>query len=621
MVRKGSLLLLAFVLSVGSYSPAQIWSGILDPTKAIDWASYSGIPGGIPTNRTQCGSTIAAGASSTTIQSALNSCAANTYVLLGPGTFTLSSAVTIPSNKTLRGSGTQNTIVNCGFDDCINVGGTGALSSTTLINITSGATQGSTSIVVASTSGISVGGYLEVSELNNSADPWYATISGTNGSCGWCDQWGGVRTRGQIVEVTSITGTTIGISPPLYSDYTLTPAVTPFAATTKYAGLEALQLYMTKTSYDGSLTANIYMDQCAYCWIKGVEDNYANGDHVQVGSSFRCEIRDSYFSNSLNHTSGQTEGSIFIINKSSGILVENNIIERSHDSVVEDWGPAGNVIAYNYMFGNFDTNYPTSSPAWSIDTHGAHPQFTLMEGNVGSMIVVDSIWGSGSHDTMFRNWMNDMHARCSPLANGRNNIDCSTLNYQSAELVGFWISGQHHSNNLVANVAGSAVTKAHTTEVAEQIGGSDTSSWNNAVDFSLGTDPSDSTVLSTSLVFGNYRNADNNLTWERNVPSGYNPPHPSQTLPASFIHSSQPSWWGTTIPWPAIGPDVTGGAGPGGHVYSLTAANPSQACYNATPKGSDGIALFDPTVCYGGSQSGGGGGAPTAPTGLSAVVQ
>lgn len=613
-------LLVVIVFCFSTFTQAQNWSGILDPARAIDW-SRAGIPGGIPTNRTQCGSIVAAGASTSAVQAALNgtdgrgSCA-NKYVLLAAGTFALSGPLSIPSNVTLRGSGTQATFLQCGSSPCINMGTTtsGALS-TTLINITAGATRGSTSITVSNASGISIGSYLLITELNNSAAPWYTSNSGGQGSCTWCDQWGGTRARGQIVEVTSVNGNTIGITP-LYSDYTLTPAVTPFTASNIYSGLESLQIYMTANSYGGNMVANVQMRQCAYCWIKGIEDNYANGDHVQVAASYRDEIRDSYFSNALNHTSGQTESGLFLIYKTSGVLVENNIIERAHDSLVVDWGAAGNVFAYNYLFGNFDTTYP-SQAGWSINAHAAHPQFNLYEGNIGEMVAVDSIWGSGSHASFFRNWMMGVSTRCSPISNGRNNINCSSPSYSTAQQIAFAITGMHHSYNMVGNVGGSALGKSLYTETPELIGAN--YNWSNQTyDFVYGAAPIDSAVFPSTLVFGNYSNGNSTLTWERNVPSGHNPLHPSQALPASFYRSAKPAWWGNTVPWPAIGPDVTGGAGPGGHTYSLAASNPAQACYNNSVKGSDGIALFDPTRCYAGVSSGP---PPAPPTNLNAIVQ
>src|SRR5438093_10110706 len=83
-----SLCLSVAVLPLSAQAAA--WSGIIDPSRAIDW-SQAGVPGGIPTNRTQCGSTIGPTNDASVIQNALNSCGPNQFVKLGPGTFNLTS--------------------------------------------------------------------------------------------------------------------------------------------------------------------------------------------------------------------------------------------------------------------------------------------------------------------------------------------------------------------------------------------------------------------------------------------------------------------------------------------------------------------------------------------------
>src|SRR5712664_1446316 len=95
------LIVLAFLPGVAH---AQAWSGILDPTRAIDW-STAGVPGGIPSGSwTQCGSTIQAstygnGASDATagIQAAITACGANQFVLLSAGTFRINTKLTLKS--------------------------------------------------------------------------------------------------------------------------------------------------------------------------------------------------------------------------------------------------------------------------------------------------------------------------------------------------------------------------------------------------------------------------------------------------------------------------------------------------------------------------------------------
>ena len=117
--------------------------------------------------------------------------------------------------------------------------------------------------------------------------------------------------------------------------------------------------------------------------------------------------------------------------------------------------------------------------------------------------------------------------------------------------------------------------------------------------------------------WGNYDVVHAATQWASSeVPSsltdGYaNPVPASETLPASFWTSKKPAWWGS-LPWPGIGPDVTGGnvPGVGGHVY----LNPAANCYLTTMSGpADGtgsVLTFNANTCYG----------PPPPTGLTGIV-
>src|SRR5271165_6706615 len=408
----------------------QLWSGILDPTRAIDW-TQSGIPGGIPSRTTVCASinasTYGNGSTDATsgIQSALNVCPANQVVSHSAGTFRINSSISVPANVTLRGAGANQTILSVygSSAGAVNLGSGNP--NYPGVSVTGGATSGSTSVTVSNASGITVGGYLMITELNDSS---YVTIQGGEGNCTWCDGglgYNGTRVRGQMLEVTSVNGTTIGFNPPLYSAYSHTPLAASMTAT-KYAGVENLQVSANNAGY----TADFQIVACAYCWLKGVEANYTDGDFVQVHYGFRDVIRDSYFSNAYNHSPGNTDSDIFIVDKTSGTLVENNIVERGHTSIMINWGAAGNVIAYNYATGNFDSGAPNFAIG-ALGFHGAHPQFNLMEGNVVPSIHPDQIWGSSSHGTMFRNWTEGTTKACNPLT-GRGTVNCTGAN-------GWWV--------------------------------------------------------------------------------------------------------------------------------------------------------------------------------------
>ena len=101
--------------------------------------------------------------------------------------------------------------------------------------------------------------------------------------------------------------------------------------------------------------------------------------------------------------------------------------------------------------------------------------------------------------------------------------------------------------------------------------------------------------------WGNYDTVTGAARWDASeVPSGINPygnPEPaSHLLPSSFFLSARPTWWRTrwgTPPWPAIGPDVTGGPGPGAHAYAI----PAQICYENTSS-TGGILNFSAANCY-----------------------
>ena len=124
MKSKYLLFPLLLLLVSAIYSQAQAWSGILAPSRSINWSSA----GATITNRTsQCGSTIAPySGTATAINNAIAACGANQYVLLGAGTFNLSNGIIFnnQSNVTLRGAGAdQTSVVFSGTNSCGGLGG------------------------------------------------------------------------------------------------------------------------------------------------------------------------------------------------------------------------------------------------------------------------------------------------------------------------------------------------------------------------------------------------------------------------------------------------------------------------------------------------------------------
>ena len=109
------LVALTLICMIPSFANAQQWSGIIDPSRAVNWAN-AGVPGGVPPRTTIC-STLSAGASVSSINSAIAACPAGQTVMLNAGSYNLSGGI-IFNNKSnvteIRGSATSSDTVRPG---------------------------------------------------------------------------------------------------------------------------------------------------------------------------------------------------------------------------------------------------------------------------------------------------------------------------------------------------------------------------------------------------------------------------------------------------------------------------------------------------------------------------
>jgi len=205
------LFLLLLVVPVSARAQ-QAWSGIISPSRAINW-SNAGVIGGIPdASWAQCGSTIQAygtsGApgSASTINNAISACGTNQYVQLGAGTFYLNSSINFggKSNVVLRGVGADQTIIlftsgpgsgcqGLGGGVCIINGDAQDARSglPNTANWTAGYVPGTTSITLSSTANLSVGALLILWQADQPSDPGTIWNCQNTGSLGTCSQQGG----------------------------------------------------------------------------------------------------------------------------------------------------------------------------------------------------------------------------------------------------------------------------------------------------------------------------------------------------------------------------------------------------------------------------------------------
>jgi hypothetical protein len=174
------------VLAFTSISFGQAWTGVVAPTRAIDWSNAGA--GTIPARTTIC-TTLNPGASAAQINAAIANCPSGQVVFLNAGTYNLSTGLLLEnSNVTLRGAGADKTFLvpaapqSCGgFSGllCIwngdeNYSG-GAENSA---NWTAGFGKGTTSITLDGHNNLKVGAQLMLDQYNDTYQISAASCSG-----------------------------------------------------------------------------------------------------------------------------------------------------------------------------------------------------------------------------------------------------------------------------------------------------------------------------------------------------------------------------------------------------------------------------------------------------------
>jgi hypothetical protein len=591
---KRSLLLPVCLLLVGAQAgtQAQAPQNVLAASRSIDW-SAAGVAGGIPTRTTIC-STLSPGATAAQIQSAIANCPTNQVVFLNAGTYNLSTGIDFngKSNVTLRGAGADRTklvftgATGCNFSVgaaiCVrsgenNYGPNGGLHTA---NWTAGYAKGTNTVTLSSTSGLAVGNLLFLDQTDDSSDGYPA--AGDIYVCESCSKQGGNtfgrngRSQVQIVTVTAINGLNVTISPSLYMP-NWRAAKNPGAwwgnFTIKGSGVEDLTIDVTSKGSPGFMFFNAVNG-----WLKGVRsvENSTPPDtfsHVRLLNAARITVRDSYFYGPLNQA---VDNYGVTAELASDLLIENNIEIDNPGPWEQNGSDSGSVWAYNYHKGGWVN---------SVTQHEAGIGMVLYEGNSGTGFTGDTIHGTANFVTQFRNhWYG-----------GANGVTSNTIQ---------WLASYHRFYNVIGNVLGNASNNTYERSAASQTGSEIFSLGENNASITGSSIPTDTRVKATLYRWGNYDTVSGAVRFvAAEVPTGlanFAQALPdTQVLPASLYRSSKPPFFGS-VPWPAVGPEVTGGdiSGYGGHAYKI----PARLCYESLPDdpaySGSAIRLFNAATCY-----------------------
>ena len=520
----------------------------LPATLIYDWATYAGVPGGIPT-RTQYGATLTSANTATEINAALAACPSGQYIALAAGTYTIGQITFAAlSGVTLKGAGAGQTIlVPSDPITCT----TRYFQIADHIDIADGAwlLQDSLSITLASapSAGFAIGNLIMITQ-DDSVDLWDTGV-GVYHRTGLTTPWplGGTRCLRFVSRITDVTGNVITLATPLPVDfsYSLNPYAMPLASgpSASLCGVEDLTI-----DGNGTLDRAVSWTGADRCWVKNVEVKNIVGTTgmVYFANASQCEIKRCFARDAVGFPA-QADGYPWFLYYGCGCCrVEDNISYHTGYSIVN--GSVGNALLYNLDYeadrANFAATYRL--PASQNCNHGPHGMMNLYEGNIIQRFQNDGYHGSTSHITLFRNHVNGL--RTGTLTASRRVIDLCRGSYY---------------HNVVGNIIGdSSWSPAHydldpgeaPVSCCYILGypGMDSVSmtaftsvpWDN---WAKSTSVPDADVSATLTRHANFDYLNDAVVWN----------DADHVIADSLFYASKPSFFGT-LDWPAIGPDVTG---------------------------------------------------------------
>lgn len=487
------------------------------------WTS-AGISGGIPAVTTIF-TNLSAGVTVAQINTAIQNCPSNQVVKLAAGTYNLGNGVVILNKNgvVLRGStnaaGFPTTILNnVAFQNTSYYypgGGGGGWPAVSIRNISSGLTEGSSTITLSSAPGsdFAVGDVFFIDQLDDNV------VVKPDNQHDLFKRDG--RSYQEVLHCTNISGNNISFEPPLLGEYwsgSLTPQAVGWSSqlghSTQRAGFEDINI----NTANGAIYT-VQMNAGYQCWVKNMvlQAVYASG--LRASYLVNSEVRHCIFRDSTGTGSGTYA---MIAGVDTACRFEDNAFTNLSLAM-----PINSLVGCtcSYNFGNGP--YPYSPAGWFAEyifTHGGHPHHNLFEGNYfEGPLYFDYLYLSSSTD------------------NGvvRNRIVGATPT-KSSDRTPLAIQGFQYNITVLGNILGQS--GIHTAYEGIR---------------SDGQDGQDGVIYSRALSSTNLIRTNN-----YNTVTGGIPPSEAMvgtTMRDSYAYDSKPAWFGDR-PWPPYSPDNSANA-------------------------------------------------------------
>ncbi|HTS81517.1 MAG TPA: hypothetical protein VMH40_13030 [Myxococcaceae bacterium] len=554
----------------GGGSPS--WNGVLPADRATVWNPGLNAVGGIPTRTTVYKTLTPSGGDDTqAIQDALDSCPENQVVKLAPGTFQITGdGLSITrSNVVLRGSGSSmpgGTLLtkplNTGMP--VIIIGLRWFELTPGVPLSQDAPKGSTSITLTSNPGYKVGELVYLNQLaddtrSDTVPPVRKVYWGTNAlpggpERGWFCEYN--RPIGQALEIASIQGNTLTLTTPIHIDFetalsahvvriTDQPGGDPIDAV-RYSGIEDLAV---ENGDGGDGGGNIHLFATAYSWVRNVDSAHSIGHSCNLEGTFRSEVRDSYFHETLDPNPGGAGYGIGLTQYASDNLYENNVVWDFNKMTLGRASGGGNVFGYNYFTDGYGETYPDIVEIGAGPNHYAGAHMELFEGNEGFNFDSESYWGNAIYATSFRNHWTGLRRSAAPL----DLLDAWNRRAVGVQVGGWWysflgdvlgfpgmplLSGTDVDGNDFAQLR--FIYQSDPNNLNDD---SSVAMWQLGYDGTNWPDTADPLVLARTYRHGNFDYASGSVHWD--------PSNANRTLPASLYLAGKPAFFGSNR-WPWV---------------------------------------------------------------------